>query len=166
MRGLLLLAMILIVVGSLFYLIGYFNDGISGNVVFGSDSDKFVEGFVGKVIDGDTVIVNGESVRLLGIDTDEKGYDCFNEAKVRMEKLVLNKDVRMEKDKRDKDQYERYLRYIFVMEDDREVNVNLVMVEEGLAIARFYEDRKYKDEILESEKRARGGKKGCKWEKL
>jgi endonuclease YncB( thermonuclease family) len=158
--------MILIVVGSLFYLVGYFNNGVSGSVVFGSGSDKFVEGFVGKVIDGDTVIVNGESVRLLGIDTDEKGYDCFNEAKTRMEELVLNKDVRMEKDRRDKDQYERYLRYIFVMEDDREVNVNLVMVEEGLAIARFYEDKKYNSEILDGEKKARLGKKGCKWKGL
>ena len=58
-KGLLLILMILIVVSSLFYLIGYFDNGITGNIIFGSDSDRFTYGFVGKVIDGDTIIVNG-----------------------------------------------------------------------------------------------------------
>lgn len=127
------------------------------------DSDSFVEeGFVGKVIDGDTVVINGESVRLLGIDANERGEDCYVEAKKKLEELVLNKNVKLEKDVKDKDQYKRYLRYIFI----NNTNINLQMVEEGLAIARFYEDRKYQKEILDSEKKARENKFGCKWKEL
>jgi len=42
--------------------------------------------------------------------------------------LILNKEVRLEKDQTDKDQYQRYLRYIFL---DNE-NINLKLVEESL----------------------------------
>ncbi|MBU4406858.1 MAG: hypothetical protein KKB24_04645, partial [Candidatus Altiarchaeota archaeon] len=39
---------------------------------------------VTKVIDGDTVVVEGEHVRLIGIDADERGYPCHDEAKDRL----------------------------------------------------------------------------------
>lgn len=118
------------------------------------------EHVVTKVIDGNTIIVEGENVRLLGIDTDEKSYPCFNKAKERLEELILGKNVVLEKDKTDKDQYKRYLRYIFIDEK----NINLQIVEEGLAIARFYpEDVKYKSEIVGAESKARNEKIGCKW---
>ncbi len=118
------------------------------------------EGVVTKVIDGDTVIVNGENVRLLGIDSDEKGYPCYSSAKDRIEELLLSKEVQLEKDVEDKDQYGRYLRYIFL----ESKNINLQMVEEGLAIARFYpQNVKYKEEIISAEQEAREDKIGCKW---
>jgi len=117
--------------------------------------------FVTKVIDGDTVIIEGASVRLLGIDSDERGYPCYKKAKQRIEELILNKDVTLETDGKDKDQYERYLRYIFL----NEKNINLQLVEEGLAIARLYpQNKKYRTEILNAEKQARENKIGCKWE--
>lgn len=116
---------------------------------------------VTKVIDGDTVIVEGgASVRLLGIDADEKGYPCYEAAKNRLEELVLNKEVRLEKDKTDQDQYQRYLRYLFL--DDK--NIDLQLVQEGLAIARFSpENQKYKEEIQKAETTAKENKIGCKW---
>ena len=116
---------------------------------------------VTKVTDGDTVMVEGGSrVRLLGMDTDERGYPCYAEAKKRMEELVLNKEAYLEPEGEDKDQYGRYLRYIFV---DGE-NINLRMVQEGLAIASFYqEDSKYKAEIIAAEKNAMDNGIGCKW---
>jgi len=115
---------------------------------------------VTKIIDGDTVIVEGENVRLLGMDTDERGYPCYASAKERLEELILNKEVRLEKDQTNKDQYQRYLRYIFL--DDK--NINLKMVEEGFAVARFYpEDIKYKSEIINAETQAREDNNGCKW---
>jgi len=155
----------LLLVLFLFSLIGLFYTLINDEVsLTGSSIVSLETGFVGKVIDGDTVVINGESIRLLGIDTDERGYPCFNEAKKRIEELVLNKEVTMEKDVQDKDQYKRLLRYIFVENEGREINVNLQMAREGLAIARFYEDRKYKEEILAAEKEARLAKRGCKWE--
>ena len=53
---------------------------------------------VTKVIDGDTIVVEGGyHIRLLGIDTDEKGYPCYEAAKSRLEELVLNKKVKLEK---------------------------------------------------------------------
>ena len=163
MKKLILVIMIFIVVFSFIFLTYYF--GITGNFIlenFEKDIDSFEGGFVGKVIDGDTVVINGESIRLLGIDADERGYECYNEAKKRLEELVLNKDVKLEKDVKDKDQYKRYLRYVLV----NNTNINLQMVEEGLAIARFYEDRKYQKEILAAEKKARENKVGCKWKRI
>ncbi len=133
----------------------YFNDN--------SNSEDFSEEvFATKIIDGDTIVANGEHIRLLGIDADERGYECYKEAKIRLEELILNKEVRLEKDKTNKDQYGRLLRYIFLGKD----NVNIQLVEEGLAVARFYEDRKYKKEILDAEKTARANKTGCKWGRI
>lgn len=118
---------------------------------------------VTKVIDGDTVIVEGESVRLLGIDADERGYPCYKEAKKRLEELILNKEVYLERNVVNKDQYGRYLRYIFLNGQ----NINLELVKEGLAIARFSpENVKYKEEIIAAEKDAREKGIGCKWEQL
>ena len=116
---------------------------------------------VTKVIDGDTFLIEGGyPVRILGIDADEKGYPCYEAAKKRLEELVLNKEVRLEKGKEDLDQYCRYLRYVFV---DGE-NVSLKLVKEGLVVARFSpEDTKYREEIEKAEKEARENKIGCKW---
>lgn len=131
------------------YFIGNQNTGV-----------KFAEGFVTKVIDGDTIVIEGDSVRLLGIDADEKGYPCYKPAKQRLEELVLNKTVYLEPDKQDKDKYGRYLRYVFVGKE----NINLRLVKEGLAIAYFSKENvKYREEIVSAEKQARENKIGCKW---
>lgn len=116
---------------------------------------------VTKVIDGDTVVVEGGyHIRLLGMDADEKGYPCYEPAKTRLESLVSGKQVKLEKDKTDLDQYGRCLRYIFV----NNANVDIQLVKEGLAIARFYQsDVKYKTEITEAEKYAQKYHLGCKW---
>lgn len=116
---------------------------------------------VTKIIDGDTIIVEGGyHIRLLGIDADERDYPCYEPAKNRLEELILNKEVKLEKDITDVDQYKRCLRYIFL---DKQ-SIDLELVKEGLAIARFYEpDVKYKDEITSAEKTAIENKIGCKW---
>ncbi|MHA1410798.1 MAG: thermonuclease family protein [Candidatus Odinarchaeia archaeon] len=119
------------------------------------------EATVTKVLDGDTLIVEGGyHIRLLGVDADERGYPCYEAAKSRLEELILNKEVRLEKDQTDVDQYDRCLRYIFL--DDE--NINLQLVKEGLAIARFYPpDLKYREEITRAEEEAIDNKVGCKW---
>lgn len=116
---------------------------------------------VTKVIDGDTVVVEGGwHVRLLGMDADERGYPCYDAAKTRLEDLVLNKTVQLEKDQTDTDQYGRCLRYIFL----GATNIDEQLVQEGLAVARFYApDLKYKPEISAAEQQAIAGKIGCKW---
>lgn len=122
-----------------------------------------VSGFkvVTKVIDGDTVVVEGgNSVRLLGIDADERGYPCYEQAKQRLEELVLGNKVYLDADVEDQDQYKRYLRYLFIGDE----NINLRLVKEGFAVARFYpENVEYRDEIINAEKYAKENGIGCKW---
>jgi len=139
---------------------------IGWRIYGGSYFPKFFSGvpekvIVTKVIDGDTIVAKGGyHIRLLGIDADEKGYPCYEEAKKELENLILGKEVKLERDKEDKDQYGRYLRYVFL--DD--INVNLEMVRKGLAVARFYEPNlKYQKEIQDAEREAIGKKIGCKW---
>jgi micrococcal nuclease len=135
--------------------------GISGMISGSGQPAQLEQTIVTKVIDGDTVIVEGgSSVRLLGIDTDEKGYPCFTPAKKRMEELVLGKQVYLERDLEDRDIYGRLLRYIFL--GDR--NICLQMVKEGFAVARFPEENaKYRQEIVAAEKYAQESQVGCKW---
>ena len=150
----LLAVLIILFLGSSYLLVDNL-DGMGGVV----EIDKNEMVFVSKVIDGDTIVADGEHIRLLGIDADERGYDCYDEAKEQMERWILDKEVVLEKDKTDKDQYGRLLRYVIL---DGE-NMNIKLVEGGLAVARFYRDREYEGEILFAEKAARTAKIGCKW---
>ncbi|HIH38789.1 thermonuclease family protein [Candidatus Woesearchaeota archaeon] len=117
---------------------------------------------VTKIIDGDTLIVEGgETVRLLSIDADETGYPCYDEASSRLSELVLNKQVILESDNEDNDKYGRSLRYVFLGGK----NINVQMVTEGLAVARIYpETQKYAGEIRSAEVYAKDYDVGCKWE--
>jgi len=119
------------------------------------------EKIVTKIIDGDTAIIEGGShVRLLGIDADEKGYPCFDAARLRLEELVLGKPVLLEADAEDLDQYGRKLRYVFLSG----TNINEQLVAEGMVIARFYpQNQKYKSEIVAAEAAAVKNRTGCKW---
>ena len=150
----LLVVLAMLFLGSSYLLV----DNLDGNVI--KNSENIV--FVSKIIDGDTIVANGEHIRLLGIDSDERGYDCYNGAKKQLEEWILNKEVVLEKDTTDKDQYGRLLRYVVL---DGE-NINIKLVKNGLAVARFYNDRRYEVEILSAEKGARSGKIGCKWSEI
>ena len=114
-----------------------------------------------KIIDGDTFLIEGGySVRILGIDADERGYPCYEEAKNRLEELILNKKVKLEQGEENLDRYCRYLRYIFF--DNQ--NVSLELVKSGLAVSLFFpENVKYREEITQAEKTAKENKIGCKW---
>jgi len=86
-------------------------------------------GFVERVIDGDTIVVNSTSVRLLGINCPEKGEKYYEEAKDFLEKEVLNKTVELKFGNERYDRYGRLLAYVFLDEE----NVNLELVEKGFA---------------------------------
>ena len=81
-------------------------------------------GYVERIVDGDTVIVNGTSVRLLGINTPEKGEIFYGEAKEFLESKIGLKMIRMKAGKEDTDRYGRKLRYVFY--DGKNVNVEIV----------------------------------------
>src|SRR3989338_345412 len=92
--------------------------------------DKTLTGFfieenlavVHRIIDGDTIeIENKTSVRLLGINSPERGEIYYNEAKRFLEDLVLNKTIILEFSKNKYDMYDRTLAYIF--KDNENINL-------------------------------------------
>jgi micrococcal nuclease len=101
-------------------------------------ADEREEVFVVRVIDGDTIEIARnetlkETIRLLGINTPERGEKYYKEAKEFLESLVLNRTIELEKLREDKDKYGRSLRYIFAAGK----NVNINIIEEGFANAYF-----------------------------
>jgi len=103
-----------------------------------------------KVVDGDTIdLNNSKRVRFSGINTPETGECYYQEAKDKLEELVLNKDIFLEKDKSEEGKYGRLLRYVYI--DD--VMVNAFLVENGYAKAfdKYKDDTKRYSELKELE---------------
>lgn len=87
-----------------------------------------------RIIDGDTVeLDSGDTVRISGIDTPERGECHFDTASARMGELVLGKTVTLTRDREDTDRYDRILRYVDVDGTD----AGITLIEEGLAKARY-----------------------------
>jgi len=114
---------------------------------------------VTQVIDGDTIIVEGDyRVRYIGIDAPEiypqlEAYGT--EAWQANRRLVEGKEVRLEQDVSETDRYGRLLRYVYV----NDVFVNVELVRQGLAKAKAYPpDIKYQNylERMETESRLAG----------
>lgn len=102
------------------------------------------EYIVTEVIDGDTIIVNGEYARLIGINAPEKNELKYNESKEFLSSLILNKSIIIEYDIDKRDNYGRLLVYVFV--DD--VFINRLLVKEGYAVPMSVSpNTKYKEEI-------------------
>jgi micrococcal nuclease len=118
---------------------------------------------VTRVIDGDTFELNtGDRVRLILIDAPESNEKCYLEAKTRLQQLLLNKEVRLEKDVSERDKYGRLLRYVYV----GSIFVNYQLVREGLAYAYPYPpDVKYQAQIEQAEQLAKQEATGCLWKK-
>jgi len=117
-----------------------------------------------KVVDGDTIDIersNGdtERIRLIGIDTPERGESCFAEAKQRLTDLLGDGRVRLIKDRSNRDRYGRLLRYVC---SDRDVFVEGSLVREGLAVAyRYPPDTYYADYLQELGAEAVLERSGC-----
>jgi micrococcal nuclease len=107
--------------------------------------DESETGFVERVIDGDTIVINGSSIRMLGINAPEKGEKYFKESKEFLENLVLNKTVKLRFGKEKTDKYRRTLAYIFL----GEINVNELLIEKGFANYYFPSEKdKYYNKFL------------------
>lgn len=89
------------------------------------------EALVTKVIDGDTVVIDGgERVRYIGIDTPERGRPFYLQSTVKNKELVEGKRVRLYLCKeRKRDKYGRLLAYVYADETD----VSKTLLKEGLA---------------------------------
>tara|TARA_Y100000310_G_scaffold342902_1_gene448156 strand:- start:1604 stop:2065 length:462 start_codon:yes stop_codon:yes gene_type:complete len=96
-----------------------------------------------RVIDGDTILINtNEKIRLSGIDTPEKDECHFQESKSRLEGLILNKEIFLERDYSNKGRYGRLLRYVHL----GDLEINSLMVSEGQARVHdkyAYDTKKY-----------------------
>jgi endonuclease YncB( thermonuclease family) len=108
------------------------------------------------VVDGDTVdLGNGETVRLVGIDTPEMGECGYERATEALTNLVGGRLVTLGESDEDRDQYDRLLRYV----DRGAVDAGLTMIESGLAIARYdsrdgYGRHPREDRYIEADRRS------------
>lgn len=100
---------------------------------------------VTRIIDGDTVEIDGnESVRLLGINTPERGEKYYEEAKEFLDEEIFNKTIKLGFTNDRYDKYGRVLAYIFLENE----NINVKIVENGYANYYFYSGRdRYSDEL-------------------
>ena len=112
-----------------------------------------------KIIDGDTIHINGEKIRFSGIDTPELKQTCINnkkiifcglEAKNLLAKIINNRDVNCISE--GKDQYKRTLAECFV----GDLSISSYLVREGYAFAY----RKYSEKFVKDEEFAKKNNKG------
>lgn len=104
----------------------------SYSVAHAKQLDKVV-----RVVDGDTVVLmNGQKVRLLSINTPELGYNSTApeggglRAKKFLKRLVLNKRVLVEQDIEYEDRYGRRLAHLFL---ENGLHINMEMLQTGQA---------------------------------
>jgi micrococcal nuclease len=114
--------------------------------------DRFI---VKKIIDGDTVeLLGGDRLRLLSIDTPEKGELFFDEASAFLADLALGKTARIEYAGRRRDKYGRLLGYLYV----DSIFVNKAILENGLGYLYLFEDTELKlpqiKELLDAQRSA------------
>ena len=111
------------------------------------------------IVDGDTITISGNKIRLSGIDTPERGQTCRRagitwrcgyEATETLRNWTYTKEVRCVGDT--KDRYGRLIANCFV----DGYNVNARLVYEGLALAY----RKYSKQYVPEEDTARAAKRG------
>ncbi len=126
----------------LFFIINYhFIDNQIENFL-----EDYEVGIAGRIVDGDTAIINGNSTRFLGINTPERGEKYYAEAKNLLSELILNKTIKMEYGKDRYDKYRRKLAFIFL----EEKNINIELVRNGFANVYILDDKKYERELKEA----------------
>jgi len=129
-------------------------------ILFSSASfaEKIIEGKA-KIIDGDTIHIEKNKIRLHGIDAPEidqtctiknKEWNCGIESSVELKKLILDNNISCVVS--DIDKYNRYIAECFI----NNKNINKLMVRNGWAIAYRY----YSLDFVEDEKLAEKDKNG------
>lgn len=111
-----------------------------------------------RIYDGDTFeLESGEKVRLLCLNAPELSEYGGDISKDFLEKLVLEKEVRLERDVTNKDVYGRLLRYVYV----GNCFINGELIRKGYAETRCYPpDTLYKKDLEALEEIACKNKKG------
>jgi len=90
-----------------------------------------------RVIDGDTVEIDGGIVRFYGVNTPEKGEKCFLEATQRTKSLINENSlqpyigsIRVEKSQRIQDKFGRFLFYVYTHDGE---SIGEILIKDGLA---------------------------------
>ena len=101
----------------------------------GPSATRSESGTVSHVVDGDTIDVEGVGrIRVIGIDTPERGACGYESATLAMAALVADREVVLTPGATsDADRYGRLLRYVDVDGAD----AGLQLIEDGWAIARY-----------------------------
>jgi micrococcal nuclease len=150
-RLLIFLAIIIILID-----LAYFYPRLTGQVV----KYKTEPAIVTKVLDGDTIEIDNQTrVRLLCINTPEKGKPFYDQAKDFLEQLE-NQEIEILRDKEDRDRYNRSLRFIFY----KDQLINKKILEKGLAHVYLCEGLIFERELEKAEKEARENEEGL-WKK-
>ena len=118
----------------------------------------YIEGKI-KVIDGDTIKIEGTSIRLFGIDAPEKNQICVNKNNESyncgsISTITLRRYVGRAKIKcryTEKDRYGRILGTCYFPYDSSKLSLNRYMVHTGHAVAY----KRYSEKYLDSEKWAK-----------
>ena len=103
-------------------------------------TDRFV---VARIVDGDTVELRGGDVlRLLAIDTPEKGEPFYNEATELLRELSFNQTAEIEFTGRRRDKYGRLLGYLYI----DSLFVNREILRRGLGYLYLFRDNELKQD--------------------
>ncbi len=109
-----------------------------------------------RVVDGDTLRLGEERVRLIGIDTPERG-ECFADRATERLRELAGRRVRLVYDEERTDRYGRTLAYVFA----GDVHVNAALLREGLAEPLVVRPNdRYADTFARLARRARGAGRG------
>jgi micrococcal nuclease len=111
-----------------------------------------------KILDGDTFILSGDRrIRLLGMDTPEKGEPFSEAAKNFADSLLFGRHITIEFEKNTQDKYGRLLGYVYA----NNLLINKLLVERGLArLYLFQGTKKHNNELFSAQKQARDRKLG------
>mgnify|MGYP001283063578 CR=1 FL=1 len=99
-----------------------------------------------RVIDGDTIHINNNKIRLHGIDAPEKNqkctldkneWECGKQSTIELKKIINNQIIKCETISTDK--YNRYIAICY----SKKLNINKIMVKTGWAIAYRYYSNDY-----------------------
>jgi micrococcal nuclease len=113
---------------------------------------------VTNVVDGDTIDTSLGRVRFFGIDTPERGDDCFTEA-TDFTRLLVGNQVRLEDGPRLEDTYGRRLAYIY---DTSGNSIDVQLIAGGFARA-WTRDGQHRGVLVGLEESAKANRAGCLW---
>lgn len=96
--------------------------------------DRFI---ISRVLDGDTVeLQGGDKLRLLAIDTPEKGAPFYNEATALLRRLTLGRVATIIYAGRRRDRYGRLLGYLYI----DSLFINRAIIDSGLGYVYLFKD--------------------------